>query len=486
MAFEKTEIMNYYPIIGLEVHLELDTKSKVFCGCSTQFGNPPNTQVCPVCLGLPGSLPVLNKDALSFGVKVALALNCSISNFIKFDRKNYFYPDLPKNFQISQYDKPLSQHGYLDVEINSAVKRIGIRRVHLEEDTGKLFHSEAEDASLIDFNRSGIPLLEIVSEPDINSPDEAYEYLKQLKAILEYLDVSDCDMEKGSLRCDANISVSEDIKKLGTKTEIKNMNSFKAVRSALAYEIERQIGALKNKERIIQETRLWDDAKAATAPMRSKEEAHDYRYFPEPDLVPFVLEIKEITQAKDSLPQLPAQRKKRLIKDCKINEYDAGVLTQDKALADYFELCTKIYDKPKVIANWLLSDIAAMLNSKMITIKQLNLPVQNLVEMLRMIDANVISGKMAKDILLEMVNTGKTAKAIIEEKGLRQISDLDAIKDAVGKALKENPGAVEDFKKGKEQALIFLVGQIMKYTKGKANPAMANKILRENLENSEA
>jgi aspartyl-tRNA(Asn)/glutamyl-tRNA(Gln) amidotransferase subunit B len=473
--------MSYHIIIGLEVHLELFTRSKAFCGCSTQFGNAPNTQVCPVCLGLPGSLPVLNRQALSFALKVALALNCKISDFIKFDRKNYFYPDLPKNFQISQYDKPLSHNGYLDIETAGGLKRIGIRRVHLEEDTGKLLHKEDQAASLIDFNRSGIPLLEIVSEPDINSPQEAYEYLMQLKAILKYLDVSDCDMEKGSLRCDANISISSDPKKLGTKTEIKNMNSFKAVRSALAWETDRQSDELKEDKRIVQQTRLWDDAKGITAPMRSKEEAHDYRYFPEPDLVPFVLDEKTVSEAKRSLPELPPQKIKRLINDYKINEYDAKALAQDKAFADYFEQCAKLYNNPKAIVNWLCSDIAAAMNAKSTGIDGLALPAANLIQMLKMIDEGAISGKMAKDLLLDMIETGRSAREIADRGGLRQISDDEAIRQAARKVLGENPKAVEDYKNGKSQAVVFLVGQLMRYTKGAANPAVANKILKEEL-----
>ncbi len=473
--------MQYYTIIGLEVHLELNTKSKVFCGCAREFGAAVNSQTCPVCLGLPGALPVLNKDALFLAMKVALALNCKVSSFIKFDRKNYFYPDLPKNFQISQFDKPLSSNGYLDVELEGKFKRIAIKRVHLEEDTGKLLHKEGTDYSLIDFNRSGIPLLEIVSEPDINSPDEAYEYLTQLKAILEYLDVSDCDMEKGSLRCDANISLSTDIKKLGTKTEIKNMNSFKAVRAALDYEVKRQTQALNEGEKIFQETRLWNDENSFTAPMRSKEEAHDYRYFPEPDLVPFILNDKEITGVKENLPELPAQREARFRKEYSLSEYDALVLIKDKALADYFEECVKIYKNPKMIANWLLSDIAAILNTKSIGIKKLSLSSKNLIEMLKMIDENIISGKIAKDILPEMIDTGRSAKDIVEKNGLKQISDDKSIIEVVDRVLKENAKAVDDFKKGKEQALAFLIGQLMRHTKGKVNPEAANRILKERL-----
>lgn len=483
--------MTYYPIIGLEVHLELNTESKAFCGCSTEFGNAPNSQTCPVCLGLPGSLPVLNKQALLLALKAGIALGCAVSDFTKFDRKNYFYPDLPKNFQISQYDKPLSSKGFLDVEIEKNIKRVGITRVHLEEDTGKLIHKEGSSHSLIDFNRSGRPLLEIVSEPDINSPFEAYEYLSQLKAILQYLDVSDCDMEKGSLRCDANISISDDPEKLGTKTEIKNMNSFKAVKAALEYEADRQIKLLDEGVKIKQETRLWDDNKASTVSMRSKEEAHDYRYFPEPDLVPFMFDENQIKEVKDSLPQLPQERKKRLVAEYGLSEYDASVLTQDKLLADYFEECAKIYDaecsgfasdtsacrsdsskssnirhKPKNIANWLLGG-------------RLGIPEKNLVQLLKLIDDGAISGKIAKEVLLDMIRTGKAAEDIVKENDMKQISDDKMLTEAAEKALKENPKAVSDFKSGKNEALVFLVGQLMKATKGKANPGMANKILRD-------
>lgn len=474
--------MSYEPVIGLEVHVQLKTKSKVFCGCTTEFGGAPNTQTCPVCLGFPGTLPVLNQRALSGTIRVALALNCSISQKMQFHRKNYFYPDLPKNYQISQYDEPLSYNGYSKIKIDGAEKTIKIKRVHLEEDTGKLMHEEGENSSLIDFNRSGIPLLEIVSEPDINSSDEAYRYLTILKSILQYLEVSDCDMEKGSLRCDANISVrkrGESI--LGTKAEIKNMNSFKGVKAALEYEFERQVKILESGKKLIQETRLWDPERGITQSMRSKEEAHDYRYFPEPDLVPYILPEGLIDMEKKALPELPEARKARFIKTYGLPEYDADVLTQDKELADFYEDCTKYYGKPKVISNWIMGDVLGYLNAKATQLKDIKLTSQNLAGLLKEIDSGKISGKMAKDILVEMLEAGKDARKIIEEKGLVQISDEVQLESFADEVIAENKKTVEDYLKGKENAIMFLVGQVMKKTKGRANPAVINEILKRKL-----
>ncbi|MEK6732732.1 MAG: Asp-tRNA(Asn)/Glu-tRNA(Gln) amidotransferase subunit GatB, partial [Candidatus Omnitrophota bacterium] len=417
--------MSYEIVIGLEVHLQLNTKSKVFCGCSTDFGSEPNTQTCPVCLGFPGSLPVLNRKALELGAKVAIALNCEIAKKIRFDRKNYFYPDLPKDYQISQFSQPLAQHGRLSIEIlqpfglqdepsgintekNTPMvqKKIQIRRVHLEEDTGKLFHQK--DSSLIDFNRSGIPLLEIVTEPDMNSPEEAYLYLTALKSILEYIDVSDCNMEEGSLRCDANISLrKKGDTALGTKTEIKNMNSFKGVKAALEYEARRQMDSLEKGRRIIQETRLYNAEKGVTEPMRSKEEAHDYRYFPEPDLVPFDFEESLLENIGKDMPELPEPKKNRFIKDYRLSDYDAAIMTSDKDLAAYFEKCAASYENPKTIANWLMGDISAYIKEKGVSIKDLNLKPESLSGMLKMIDSGVITGKIAKTLLIEIIQTGK-------------------------------------------------------------------------------
>ena len=472
----------YETVIGMEVHLQLSTKTKAFCGCRNEFGLEPNSATCPVCLGFPGSLPVLNEQFLEYAVKAALTLNCKIAQRMKFDRKNYFYPDLPKNYQLSQYDKPLSTNGYIQIQKeDGAVKKIRIKRVHMEEDAGKLIH-EQTDKSLVDFNRCGTPLLEIVSEPDINSSDEAYLYLITLKNILKYLEVSDCDMEKGSLRCDANISVRPaGSTELGVKIELKNMNSFKAVKAALEYEQKRQIDLLKDKEEIVQETRLWDADKKTTEPMRTKEEAHDYRYFPEPDLVPFEVDFAQIEKTMTQMPELPNQKKKRLIQDYAISEYDAGILVSDKSMSDYFERCVELYDKPKTITNWLTSEILKYLNSKNRQFSQLTLAAEYLAEMLKMIDEGKISGKIGKDVLIEMIESGKQAPDVVKEKGLVQISDEAKLKEVVGRVIKTNPQAVADYKKGKSTAITFLVGQVMKATKGKANPAMVNKLLKEEL-----
>ena len=472
--------MTYEIVIGLEVHLQLNTKSKVFCGCSTDFGSAPNTQVCPVCLGFPGSLPVLNRRALELGAKVAIALNCRIAKEIRFDRKNYFYPDLPKDYQISQFDHPLSQHGSLAIVLGETEKKIKIRRVHLEEDTGKLFHQK--DSSLIDFNRSGIPLLEIVSEPDMNSPEEAYLYLTALKSILEYLNVSDCNMEEGSLRCDANISLrKKGDKELGVKTEIKNMNSFKGVKSALEYEALRQADLLESGERVTQETRLYNAEKGITEPMRSKEEAHDYRYFPEPDLSPFDFEESFLNAIAKDMPELPEPKKNRFIKDYRLSNYDAAIMASEKDVADYFEECAKLYSNPKTIVNWLMGDISAIASSSSISIKYLNLKPAQLSGMLKMIDEGVITGKVAKTLLIEIIQTGKDPEKIVKEKGLEQISDVNLLETAISQAISENPKSAEDFKGGKDNAVMFLVGKVMQKTKGRADPNKVNEMLREKL-----
>jgi len=491
--------MSYEIVIGLEVHLQLNTKSKVFCGCSTNFGSAPNTQVCPVCLGFPGSLPVLNRQALELGAKVAIALNCRIAEKIRFDRKNYFYPDLPKDFQISQFDQPLAQQGMLSIEILQpfglqdepsainiekntpmAQKKIRIRRVHLEEDTGKLFHQK--DSSLIDFNRSGIPLLEIVSEPDMNSPEEAYLYLTGLKSILEYIEVSDCNMEEGSLRCDANISIrKKGDKELGVKTEIKNMNSFKGVKAALEYEAKRQIETLEDGNKITQQTRLYNAAKGVTELMRTKEETHDYRYFPEPDLAPFDFEESVLKAIEKDMPELPEPKKNRFIKDYQLSNYDAQIMASDKALADYFEKCAGLYANPKAIANWLMGDVSAHMKENNLSIKDLNLKPEHLSGMLKMIDGGVITGKVAKTVLIELIQTGKDPEKLVKEKGLEQISDIGLLEAAISQAIAENPKSVEDFKAGKDNAMMFLVGKVMQKTKGRANPSKAVDMLREKL-----
>ncbi len=472
--------MAYETVIGLEVHLQLKTKSKVFCGCSTDFGAPPNSQTCPVCLGFPGSLPVLNREALKLAAKVAIALNCQIAEKIRFDRKNYFYPDLPKAFQISQFGHPLSHHGYLAILVDGKERRIKIRRVHLEEDTGKLFHEK--EYSLIDFNRSGTPLLEIVSEPDITSPEEAYAYLTSLKSILEYTDVSDCNMEEGSLRCDANISLRRPgAKELGVKAEIKNMNSFRGVKLALEYERKRQTELLDSGQRVVQETRLYDAAKDVTESMRSKEEAHDYRYFPEPDLVPFDFEKGFLKSISKDIPELPEPRKKRFTSAYKLSDYDAAIMVSDKAMADYFEKIVALYKNAKVVTNWLMGDISAYMKEKNLKIVDLNLKPDYLSGMLKMIDRGLISGKIAKTLLLEMIETQKSPEALVKEKGLQQISDVGAIERAIGEVISENQKIVSDFKSGKTNAIMALVGKVMAKTKGKANPGKVNEILKKKL-----
>ncbi|NQT00071.1 MAG: Asp-tRNA(Asn)/Glu-tRNA(Gln) amidotransferase subunit GatB [Candidatus Omnitrophica bacterium] len=473
-------------VIGLEVHVHLDTESKCFCGCSTKFGQQPNSQTCPVCLGFPGSLPVLNQRALQLALKSALALNCQVGGFIKFDRKNYFYPDLPKNFQISQYDLPIAEDGWLDADTPSGPKKIRIKRAHLEEDAGKLVHPEKGNLSLVDFNRCGTPLLEIVTEPDINSPDEAQSYLLSLKAILEYLEVSDCNMEEGSLRCDANISLmAEDAKRLGQKVELKNMNSFKGVAQALEYEIQRQAELLNKNKSVVQETRLWDTQKCITVSMRSKEQAHDYRYFPEPDLVPFILDKEYIDQIKQSLPELPKQKAQRFVREFQIPEYDAGVLTQDKPLAEYFEACIKLYDQPKVISNWIMTELLAQMNSRNISVRQLQIKPKSFVALLEMIGQGTISGKIAKQILPQMLDTKKEAGDIVRDSGMQQIKDTGELKGIVGEVIAENPKPVDDYHQGKQGAFMFLIGQIMRKSRGKANPQIANQILKQQLERGE-
>lgn len=473
--------MEYETVIGLEVHLQLSTKTKAFCGCSNKFGAPPNSQSCPVCLGFPGSLPVLNKKALEYAVKAALALNCRIMDTLKFDRKNYFYPDLPKNFQISQYDMPLSSSGFIDIETKEHTKRIGITRAHLEEDAGKLIHEE-QGASLVDYNRCGVPLLEIVSEPEISSPEEAYLYLMTLKAIFEYLEISTCNMEEGSLRCDANLSLRpKGAKELGTKTEVKNMNSFKAVKAALEYEVKRQTDALGLGQKIVQETRLWDEAKQKTFSLRSKEEAQDYRYFPEPDLVPFSIDKSVVEEIRASLPELPAQRKKRFSRDYGLSEYDSSNLVAEKGVANYFEESVKLYNKPKVLANWIIGDLAYCANQKNTSQDKLGLSTKDLTGLIALVDDGTITAKTAKEILPSMIETKKSARQIVEEKGLAQIKDTKALQKAAEEVLSENKQAVEDFAKGKEQALKFLIGKFMAKTKGKASPELANEIILNKL-----
>ena len=475
-------IMDYETIIGLEVHVELATASKVFCSCPVEFGGEPNTRVCPVCLGLPGTLPVLNKRAVEFAVRAALALNCEVHPSSQFARKNYFYPDMPKNYQISQYDRPLATGGYVEFEVDGRTVRVGIRRVHMEEDTGKLLHEGVEGGSLVDFNRAGVPLLEIVSEPDIRSPEEARLYLQELRTILLYTGVSDVRMEEGSLRCDANVSIRpRGSREWGTLTEVKNMNSFRSVERALAYEVKRQREIIESGGRVVRETRHWDESRGETFSSRSKEEAHDYRYFPEPDLLPLILDPAWVREIGERMPELPAQRRRRLVEEYGLPAYDAGVLTASKSLGDFFDRTVRLYDDAKAVSNWLMGEVSRVLRERDLDIERSALTPENLASMLRLIDDGTISGKIAKSVLEEMVDTGKDPRAIVEEKGLVQISDEGQLLPLVRRIIEENPGPVADYRGGKKKALGFLVGQVMKETRGKANPQLVNELFRREL-----
>ena len=473
----------YETVIGLEVHLQLSTNSKIFCGCANKFGEAPNSLTCPVCLGLPGSLPVVNERALEYAVKVGLALNCTINPFVKFDRKNYFYPDCPKAYQISQYDLPICRNGHVTIEQEGGMaKTIRINRAHLEEDAGKLIHDDADNCSLVDYNRTGTPLMEIVSEPDIRSAQEAYDYLQVLKLTLQYLKVSDCDMEKGSLRCDANVSIRrKGDQKLGTKTELKNMNSFKAVKAGLEHEIQRHRTVITSGQNIIQETRLWDEARGVTVPMRSKEEAHDYRYFPEPDLVPFVLEEAAIAAIRRSLPELPAQKRNRLMDQYKIPDYNAGILVQDPDLACFFEECTKHYKDTKKICNWIIGPLLKELNERKVAMADVRLNPKDLADLMRKVDEAVVSNLAGKNVLQFIIDTGKSVDTIIEEKGLAQVSDDGTLERLVQEVITENVKIADQVRGGKESAIGFLVGQAMRKTQGKANPKKIGEFIKKAL-----
>lgn len=472
----------YVTVIGLEVHVELATNTKIFCSCPTEFGKDPNTHVCPVCLGFPGSLPVLNKSAVEFAIRAALALNCEVPSFAKFDRKNYFYPDLPKAYQISQFDLPMAVNGHLDIEVDGQTKRIGITRVHLEEDAGKLIHAEFGDYSLTDYNRTGVPLIEIVSEPDMRSAEEAKAYLEKLKSIIQYTGVSDVKMEEGSLRCDANVSIMPvGNTEFGTRSEIKNMNSFRAVHRGIEYEVERQAEVLDSGGKVVQETRRWDENKGITYSMRSKEEAHDYRYFPDPDLVPVMVDPNWVDEIKAGLPEMPDARRQRYVAEMGLPEYDAAVITASKAMADFFEAAAADYHDVKAVSNWLMGDISGFLNAEGKEIQDTKLTPAHLVELLKLQDDGTISGKIAKTVFEEMFATGKMPGEIVKDKGLVQISDEGAIATIVDQVIAENPQSVDDYNNGKEKAIGFMVGQVMKLSKGKANPGLANKLLKEKL-----
>ncbi|WCF09461.1 Asp-tRNA(Asn)/Glu-tRNA(Gln) amidotransferase subunit GatB [Paenibacillus thiaminolyticus] len=468
----------YETVIGLEVHVELRTESKIFCGCSTAFGAPPNTHTCPICLGHPGVLPVLNRQAVEYAMKAAMALNCEIASVSKFDRKNYFYPDSPKAYQISQYDQPIGKNGWIDIEIGGETKRIRIDRLHLEEDAGKLTHVDGGYASLVDFNRVGTPLVEIVSEADLRSPEEAKAYLEKLKAIMQYCEVSDVKMEEGSLRCDANISLRPyGQEEFGTKAELKNMNSFRGVQRGLEYEEERQADILDEGGQVVQETRRWDEAQGRTLSMRSKEEAHDYRYFPDPDLVTVVIDDEWKERIRATIPELPDARKARYAAAYGLSGYDAEVITSSKKLADLFEDSLQYTKDAKAVANWIMGDLLAFLNAGGLEIEAVKLDGQGLGEMIGLIEKGTISTKIAKTVFKEMLESGKPPQAIVEEQGLVQISDEGAILAVVQQIIASNPQSVEDYKAGKQKAIGFLVGQVMKETKGKANPGLVNQLL---------
>ena len=474
--------MDYEVVIGMEVHVELDTRSKVFCGCSTSFDAPPNTNVCPVCLGMPGVLPVMNRAVVDAEVAVGLALNCTVAKWSKMDRKNYFYPDLAKNYQISQYDLPLCHGGWLEIEVDGATKRIGITRAHIEEDTARNTHALRGGVSGVDFNRSGVPLLEIVSEPDLRSANETHAYLAALKQLIQYVGVSDCNMEEGSLRAEANISLRPaGTEEVGTTTEVKNVASFSGIQRAIEYEIARQRRVLDEGGKLTQETRGWDADKGVTFSQRSKESAHDYRYFPEPDLVPLAVDDAWVQRVAESLPELPQKRQARLQEEHGLSIYDAGVLTASRAMADYFEACLGAGAPPKAAANWIMGDLQAMLQAEDTEIAACPVSATDLANMIGLIEDGTISGKIAKEVLAAMYESGKPPKQIVEEKGLVQITDEDAITAIVRQVIEANPGPAADFKGGTKKALGFLVGQVMKQTQGKANPKLVNELLVKEL-----
>ena len=478
--------MKYEAVIGLEIHCELKTKTKIFCGCATGFGAEQNTHVCPVCLGLPGVLPTVNKRVVEFGIKAGLATNCTINKYSKFDRKNYYYPDLPKNWQTSQYDLPIAEHGWVDIDVDGEKKRIRLTRIHMEEDAGKLVHSGAtikdSATSNVDYNRTGVPLLEIVSEPDLRSAEEARAYMEKIKAIMEYIDVSNCRMEEGNLRADINVSLRPvGTKELGTRTEMKNINSFKNLEDAINYEIERQEDVLEDGGHVVQETRTFDPARGITLSMRSKENAHDYRYMPEPDLPPIVTSEETIEKYRSELPELPDARRARLEKEYGLSDYDAGIITSSRAMAEYFDAVVATGADPKLAANWIMGDLAKNLNEDGIDITKSPVSAERLGKMIGLIMKDTISGKIAKKVFKEMWTNEDEPEKIVKDKGLVQITDTGAIEAAVDAAIAANPKAVEEYKGGKKKAIGALVGQVMKATRGKANPQMVNKMLAEKL-----
>ncbi|HEX6893709.1 MAG TPA: Asp-tRNA(Asn)/Glu-tRNA(Gln) amidotransferase subunit GatB [Bryobacteraceae bacterium] len=477
------EISKYEPVIGLEVHVQVNTRTKIFCGCATGFGAPPNSNVCPVCLGMPGALPVLNSQAVEMAIQAGLATHCRVNAFSRFARKNYFYPDLPKGYQISQYDQPLAEHGWLEISVDGGRKRIGVTRIHLEDDAGKSIHDGFKDSdryTYVDLNRSGTPLIEIVSEPDLRSSDEAYEYLTELKQVMQYVGVSECDMEKGQLRCDANISVRrKGAEKFGTKAEVKNLNSFRFAKMALDYEIARQVALVENGGKVEQETRLYNVATGETVGMRSKEHAHDYRYFPEPDLVPLKVSDAWLARIREAMPELPADKRRRFVDSYGLREYDAQVLTATRAMSEYFEKAAAVAGDPRIAANWVTGDLLGALKGR--DISEAPVSADRLGELVSFIVTGEISGKLAKDIFAKMIESGEPARAIIDREGLRQISDAGALEKIVDEVVAGNPKQVEQYKSGKTAVLGYLVGQVMKASKGQANPAAVNELLKSKL-----
>jgi len=474
--------MDYLTTIGLEVHVQLKTRSKMFCGCSTEYGAAPNTHVCPVCLGYPRVLPVINREAIRLTVMTGLMIGSKIGEYSKFDRKSYFYPDMPKNYQISQYDLPLCFGGGVEIEIENGRKMVGITRIHLEEDVGKSMHFR--ETSGVDFNRAGIPLMEIVSEPDLNSPEEAFEYLLSLKRILLYAGVSDCNLEQGNIRCDVNCSIRPvGTDELGVKTEIKNLNTFKGVLNASKYEVGRQVRAFENGEKVVQETRRWDVDSGKTFSMRTKEDEHDYRYFPEPDLMPVVLSSKQIEEWKKGLPELPARKRDRLVKEYGIPEYDAGVLSADRATADYFEEAARLSSNPKAVSNWIMTEMLRLLSEREMEISQVLINPKALAELVSLVEKNTINSTTAKEVFGILFEKGGSPSEIVESRGMGQVSDSGQMAEYVKKVIAENEKSVADFRGGKEAALKFLIGQIMKLSKGRADPRLAGKMLEEEISN---
>lgn len=467
---------DYEVVIGLEVHAELSTKTKIFCSCPTEFGAAPNTHVCPVCMAMPGTLPVLNEKVVEYAVKAGLATNCEISRNSKNDRKNYYYPDLPKSYQISQFDKPLCEHGYVEIDTPNGKKKIRLLRIHIEEDAGKLNHDDFGGGSLVDLNRAGVPLIEMVSEPDLRNAEEVEAYMRKLKSILEYIEVSDCKMQEGSLRADVNVSVHKPGEPFGTRTEMKNMNSFRSIVRAIEYEVERQIDVLEDGGKIEQETLRWDDVSGKTFPMRDKEDAQDYRYFPDPDLVAIKLSEEYIENIKNTLPELPESRKERYLKEYELSEKDAKLITASKYLSDLFEKAIEVCHNPKAVCNWIISDISRILNETEMEPIAIPFDANQLGKLVVLIDKGTISSSIGKKVLVELFENPRDPEEIIKEKGWIQISDEGAIKEVVMKILEANPQSVADFKAGKDRALGFLVGQAMKETKGKANPKMLNEM----------